>query len=308
MDIVTVTLNPSIDLSFTVGQVVPDKKLRSDRPTREPGGGGVNVARAVRKLGGEALALMTLGGASGRLLENLLEEEEIPRMGIPIRAMSRENMAVTEESSGSQYRFVLPGPTMTEDESRECLKAVRELDPPPAFIVASGSLPEGVPGEFYAELADLGRDVGARVILDSSGEPFRRAVERGVYLIKPNMRELRELTGSRIEGEEEMEEACRAIIRGGKTEVVVVSLGAGGAFMASADGARHLRAPTVPIRSKVGAGDSMVAGMVLALSRGRPIRDAVRFGVAAGAAAVMTPGSELCRRQDAERIFGQMTE
>lgn len=306
MQIVTITMNPTIDTNSRVKQVIADQKLRCESPHHEPGGGGINVSRVIRKLGGESLALFTTGGPNGEWLKTLLVQEGVKQAPIPIEALTRENLTVSEETSGNQYRFVMPGPEVCSEEYEQCLKTIRQIDPTPAFIVASGSLPPGVPEDFYGRVAVLGKELGARVIMDTTGESLRQAVGKGVFMVKLNMRELKQLTGNEFEDESHMEEVAEEIFRNGQTEVMVISLGAGGAFMVSANGSRHLRAPIVPIRSKVGAGDSMVAGIVLSLARGRSLLESVQFGVASGAAAVMTPGTELCRREDAENLYRQM--
>jgi len=175
------------------------------------------------------------------------------------------------------------------------------------FLVASGSLPPGAPEDCYAQVARIGKQAGSRIILDTSGSALRLALEQGVCLCKPNLNELRNLVGSDLLEEREQEDAARSIVEQGKSEVVVVSLGGAGALLATRAGVTRMRAPTVKIQSKVGAGDSMVAGITLGLSRDMPLIEAVRFGLAAGSAAVMTPGTELCRRDDTERLYRQMT-
>jgi 6-phosphofructokinase 2 len=145
--------------------------------------------------------------------------------------------------------------------------------------------------------------MGSRVVVDTSKEALARAAEAELFMLKPNLRELSQIAGRELEEEEQQIAAAGKLIERGKAELVMVSMGAGGALLVTKDGGEHLRTPTVPIRSKVGAGDSTVAGVVLALARGMEVREAVRFGMAAGAAAVMTPGTELCRREDAERLF-----
>lgn len=307
MKIVTLTLNPTIDSNTNVKQVVPDHKLRCTRPHHEPGGGGLNVSRAIKKLGGESLALVTAGGVNGEWLKTVLDENGIYHSTVALSGLTRENLTVFEETSDNQYRFVMPGPKVSLEECEIFLKKLGEINPTPEYIVASGSLPPGAPVDFYGRVAELGRELGSKVIVDTSGEPLRQAVKAGVFMVKPNMRELEHLVGCKIKGETQMKMHAEKMLRDRKSEVVVISLGAGGAFMVSKNESLHLRAPTVPIQSKVGAGDSMVAGMVLSLGRGRSLLESVKFGIAAGAAAVMTPGTELCRRKDTERLYKQMS-
>jgi 6-phosphofructokinase 2 len=306
--IATLTVNPAVDKNSRVEQVLAEAKLRCDRPSREPGGGGLNVARAIQRLGGTAQAYYTAGGPIGEVLGGLLAEEGQEHHALPVSGWTRENFIVYEGQSGQQYRFGMPGPELTEDEWRGCLERIETLEPAPDYLVASGSLPPGVPDDFYNRMARAAAQRGIRVVVDTSGKALRRGVQGHVFLVKPNVRELSELVGEDLAGEQQQLEAARALIEQGRCEVVVLSLGAGGALLITANGREHVRTPTVPIRSKVGAGDSMVAGIVLGLSRGLDLADAVRYGVAAGAAAVMTPGTELCRREDTERLFGQMME
>lgn len=302
--IVTLTLNPAVDKSSTVDQVVAERKLRCSEPVFDPGGGGLNVARAIRELGGEAEAYWTCGGAVGVLLQQLLDDRQIPNTPIPIAAMTRENLVVYEDASGQQYRFGMPGAHLTESEIADCMARLRAIDPPPEYLVLSGSLPPSVDEDLYARFAGMfGKD--CRVVLDTSGGPLKKGLEGKLFLIKPNIRELGQLAGESIEDDAQIHAVARGLIDAGYVEVVVTSLGSGGVAMTTADQHEHVRAPTVKIRSKVGAGDSTVAGIVIALSRGKSILDAVRFGVSAGSAAVMTDGTELCRREDVERLYEQ---
>jgi 6-phosphofructokinase 2 len=306
MKIATLTMNPAIDKSSAVTQVVAEWKLRCDPPEYEPGGGGINVSRAIRKLGGNSVAFYPAGGLAGRMLSDLLDREGLQHEAMSIAGVTRENFTVLEKSTGQQYRFGMPGPTLQEVEWRRCLEEISRLLPQADYLVASGRLPPGVPPDFYGLLAKLAKKQKIRLIVDTSGEALRLAVEEGVFLIKPNLPEFAELTGRERVDERQEEYLAQELVSTNKCEAVVVSLGAAGVLVASAEGVERVRAPLVPIKSKVGAGDSTVAGIVLALARGQSWREAVRFGVAAGAAAVMTPGTELCCREDVERLYEQL--
>ncbi len=306
--IVTLTVNPCIDESTAVDRVIPDRKLRCGPPRYEPGGGGINVARAIVKLGGEALAVYPAGGAAGELLDALLDAEGVPRRSLPIAGWTRQNLNVFEETTAHQFRFVLPGPELTGAEAEACLEEITALRPFPAYLVASGSLPPGVPADFFARLARLTRERGGRFILDTAGDSARRALDEGLFLVKPSLREFQSLTGlADAEESHLVAESSRWIARG-RCEAVVLSLGAAGVLFVAAGTAKRIPSPMVPVRSTVGAGDSMLAGIVLRLQQGRSMEEAVRFGVAAGAATVMNPGTELCRRLDAERLHAGMSE
>jgi 6-phosphofructokinase 2 len=300
-------MNPAIDASCAVESVFPDHKLRCGPVCHEPGGGGVNVSRAIRNLGGDSTVLYLAGGPSGEMFGVLLEREGLKHQAVSIENWTRENFTVTESASGQQYRFVTPGPAVSAEEWNACLEKISGIDALPEFVVASGSLPPNVPADFYARLAKRVHEQGSRFVLDTSGAALAESLRGGnVYLVKPSMRELREFVGRELTRESEQDEAAIQIVKSGQAEIVVVSMGAAGAFLATAERCERIRSPSVPVKSKVGSGDSMVAGIVFALARDMPIRDAVRFGIACGAAAVMMPGTQLCQREDAERLFAQI--
>jgi 6-phosphofructokinase 2 len=306
LSIVTLTLNPALDASTSVAYVLPDRKLRCETPTYEPGGGGINVARAIRKLGGDALACFPIAGPAGELLRRLLDAEGVRQAPIPVAGWTRENLNVLEEVSGRQFRFCMPGPTLQEAEWPVFLDWLGRLEPPPAFVVASGSLPPGVPVDFYARVVSVARARGSRLVLDTSGTPLARAVSQGVHLLKPSLHEFQALMGEREVDESRLASLGTAAVKRGWCDVLVLSLGAAGALWVTGSEWERLAAPAVPVKSSVGAGDSLVAGIVLSLARGRPLAEAVRLGVAAGAAAVMNPGTALCRREDVERLYPQV--
>ena len=241
--IVTLTVNPTIDLSTTVERVVPHDKLRCAPPRRDPGGGGINVSRGIARLGGASVALYAAGGPPGDMLHLLLAQEGIAHRTVPIRRWTRENLHVEERATDCQFRFGMPGPELSEDEWRACLAAVTGSTPRPDYLVASGSLPPGVPTDFYAQVARWGRAQGVRVLVDTSGAALCRAVEVGVNAIKPNMRELAALAGHPVEREDQQEAACRRLVESGRCEVVIASFGAGGVLLVTSAGSRRIRAP-----------------------------------------------------------------
>ena len=299
--IVTLTMNPAVDVTARADHVSPDRKLRLREVRRDPGGGGINVARAVHELGGEVEACYLAGGANGELLGELLAAEGVARRRVAVDGHTRDDLTVTDESGDRQYRFVMPGPEISASEGDRALEAVLETSP--ELLVASGSLPPGAGDDFYARLAEACRGRGVELVLDTSGEALVRALEVGVHLVKPNLRELAGIAGRDIEDDRDLEAVARRLVEDGGAAVVAVSLGSGGLSVIDADGCRHVKSPSVPVRSKVGAGDSAVGGLVLALARGDGLDAAARWAVAAGAAAVMTPGTELCRRDDVERLL-----
>ena len=303
--VVTLTMNPALDVGTDLHSVAPEIKLRCAAPHFHPGGGGINVSRAIRFLGGESSAVYAAGGHNGMMLSQLLDDEGIDHYPVSIAGITRENLVVYEASTSLQYRFTMPGPELAADEWIACLETLFNLNPD--YIVASGSLPSGVPLEFYGEITRYAREYGIRVIVDTAGDALNRTVGKGVFLLKPNLRELELYAGEKIQGEAHIRAACRRLIAEGLAEVLVVSMGAAGAVMVTGADYLHIHAPMVPIASKVGAGDSMVGGIVMGLAQGRGLADAVRLGVAAGSAAVMTTGTQLCRKDDAFRLYEEIT-
>jgi len=303
--VVTLTMNPSIDLSVSLERVLPFHKLRCAEGRRDPGGGGINVARVMKRLGADVTAVYAAGGTLGQLLRQLIDNEGIPTSIVVIGGETREDFTVLEQSTGAQYRFVLPGPHVAEREWRVCLDGLVALDSRTRFIVGSGSLPPGVPEDFYGRVAQLAKQGSRKIVIDSSGPALRAAVEAGVYLIKPSLNEFRGLTGGDgpLETQADWIEACRRLVNRGKVEVVALTLGDRGALLVTGD--RVLRAQALAIKplSIVGAGDSFLGAMIWSLAAGQAVETAFRYGVAAGSAALLMPGTELCEREDVERLF-----
>ena len=305
-NIVTFTLNPAIDKNSSVDNVKAEDKLYCDKPVFEPGGGGINVSRALKKLGGSSLLFYTSGGLTGKKLDRLLAAENLNKKAVKIEAETRENLIISEKISRLQYRFGMPGPEINEQECKKIFKTLTEFKPFPDYLVISGSIPEGVSDNIYAEMAELAKKRDAKVIVDVSGAPLKAAVEEGVFLIKPNLGEFQDLIGKELKDEDEIKEEALKLINNKSCQVVVISIGAGGALLVTDQKAEFMRPPTVPIKSKVGAGDSMVAGIVLSLARGESLKNSFFYGLAAGSAAVMTPGTELCTKEDTDRLYQKM--
>lgn len=300
--IVTITINPVIDKSTKVAGIAPEKKLRCEEPIFEPGGGGINVARAIKKLGGEALAIYPSGGYTGRFLNDLLREEGIATKIIETKSHTRENLIVLDSNTNQQYRFGMPGSPLAEAEWKACLKSIEEEEDID-FIVASGSLAPGVPENIYAQIAAIAKSKKAKLIVDTSGNALKAAAEEGIFLLKPNLAELSSIAGREEIHAELVDDVAREVIAKGNCEVVVVSLGAAGAMLITANEILQATPPAVKKLSTVGAGDSMVAGIVLSLSKGWDLKDALRYGVASGTAATMNNGTELCKLKDVECLY-----
>jgi 6-phosphofructokinase 2 len=302
--IVTVTLNPALDVWATTALVAPERKLHCTDAEYTPGGGGINVARALRQLGVEARALFPSGGSTGELLCDLLLGEGTAIEPIPVAGTTRESLAVREAATGRYFRFVLPGPVVTHDELERCIAVVRRRVTPQTLVVISGSLPEGMAPERLALVIAAAQEAGAAVIVDTSGAALDVAARCGVLLLKPSLNELRRHAGRDLPTDAAIVEAACALRDLGPTGAVLVSLGSAGALLVSrGEPAIFVAAPIVPIVSAVGAGDSLVAGVALALQRGCDLQEAARWGVAAGTAATLSADHALCDRADMLRLL-----
>jgi 6-phosphofructokinase 2 len=304
--VVTLTPNPAIDIATAVEKVFPVRKLRCRSARRDPGGGGINVARVVRRFGTEVVAIYPAGGATGKLLQQLVDREGVRSIAFSVREETREDFTVLEESSGKQYRFLLPGAELSKDDWTACLGSLERMKAMPAYVIGSGSLPPGVPADFYARMARLAKDRGSKAVADTSGDALTEVLSEGVYLVKPNLRELQELTKTTLRDRTSQVDACRELIARGNAQVVVLTLGANGALLVTTEGAYAARVSDVKVVSSVGAGDSFVGGMVWKLATGGDVVDAFQYGIAAGSAAVMNAGTELCHPQDAARLRSQI--
>jgi 6-phosphofructokinase 2 len=299
-------MNPAIDISAAVPRVTPTNKLRCTSVRREAGGGGINVARVVSRLGAKAHAIFPIGGPIGSLLKDLVAGEGVASTPIAVTQDTRESFTVDEGDTGAQFRFVLPGPTLSTSELAACVAAAVEQSRSAKLLIAGGSLPAAAPDDFYAGVARAVKPLGVKVIVDTSGPALTSALEAGVFLIKPNLREFQELTGSPLKDRAAWIVAARDLIARSAVEVVVLTLGDRGALLVTRDQA--IFAPAVPIqaRSAVGAGDSFVGAIAWSLAQGHDLADAFRYGMAAGAAALLSPGTELCRAEDVMRLYPQV--
>ena len=304
--IATLTMNPTIDVSYDVDRMRHTHKVRTSNEQYAPGGGGINVARVFKRLGGEALNFYMSGGATGLTLDALLAEHDLGCCRVPIAGATRIASAVHELGTGKEYRFTPSGPTITEAEWQSCLDAIAAALPLDALVL-SGSLPHGVPADFYARAARLAADRGTPVVLDTSGEALAAGLEPGgLLLVKPSQGELSALVGRELESNEDIAAEAMALVTAQKARFVAVTLGHRGAVLASEEGPLFLPAPEIEAKSAVGAGDSFVAAMVYALTSGSEARDAFCLGMAAGSAAVLSPGTGLAHPADIERLRAQI--
>jgi 6-phosphofructokinase 2 len=302
--ILTLTLNPALDMATEVAAMRPDEKLRCSDPQLDPGGGGLNVSRAVHLLGGESLALVALGGLTGDRLAELIRREGVMFLGITGPGETRQSLTVNEAATGRQYRFMLPGPVWRDEDQERVFMLLRAAGKPGGFSVISGSQPPGVPVDFPARLAAA--MAGMRVVMDTSGAALTRAVEHpvaGLEVLRMDGEEAEALAGRHLETRADTADFAGELVARGVAKKVIVARGADGSVLAGEGLRLFAKAPKVEVWSKVGAGDSFVGGYVLTLARGGSEAEALSTGVAAAAAAVMSAATELCRREDVERLL-----
>ncbi|HEY2455167.1 MAG TPA: 6-phosphofructokinase II [Scandinavium sp.] len=303
VNIYTLTLAPSLDSATLTPQIYPEGKLRCSAPVFEPGGGGINVARAIAFLGGEATAIFPAGGATGEHLVALLADEQVPVEAVTATDWTRQNLHVHVETSGEQYRFVMPGAALSEDEFHLLEQKVLQIEVG-AILVISGSLPPGVNISTLVELIQSAQQHGIRCVVDSSGDALAAALEVGnLELVKPNQKELSALVQRELTQPDDVRKAAEEIVRSGKARRVVVSLGPQGALGVDANGSVQIVPPPVKSQSTVGAGDSMVGAMTLKLAENAPLDEMVRYGVAAGSAATINQGTRLCSLENTRTIY-----
>lgn len=301
--IVTITLNPALDCSSTTPRIIADGKLRCSAPIFEPGGGGINVSRVIHRLGGSSVAIYPAGGSAGDTLTQLLITEGINTAPLASAQWTRQNLNVVTTQDNAQYRFIMPGAELSDIE-QATLISMLDAHSNADYCVISGSISDAMSDELLTKIIQSCQLHSIKVIFDGSGSALEKAVKGGgLYLIKPNANELAALTGAEYLQPEELETKARQIIGLGQAQVVIVSLGPQGALLVTKDICEQIIPPRVQKNSTVGAGDSMVGATITALSEGLSIREATRRGVAAGTAATMNHGSELCKASDVATIY-----
>ena len=304
--IVTLTLNPALDMATDVPALVADEKLRCSEPMLDPGGGGLNVSRAIAVLGGESLALVALGGLTGDRLAGLIRADGVPFLALTAPGETRQSLTVTELASGRQYRFMLPGPRWSEADQERVFTLLHATARPGAYGVISGSQPPGVPVDFPARLAHS--MPGLNIVLDTSGPALVEAVTHpipGLDVLRMNNEEAEHLAGKPLATRKESADFAQGLVQRGVAEKVVVARGSDGSVMVDAHQRLFAKAAKVEVKSRVGAGDSFVGGLVLAMARGQDAASAIAFATASASAAVMTDATQLCRLEDVVMLLPQ---
>lgn len=296
-DILTITLNPTVDYATSAPKVFAEQKLRCTTPQIDPGGGGINVARAIRRLDGQATALVAIGGATGAHLLQLLALEGVPTVAFQGPGETRQSISVTDQATGEQFRFVMPGPSWTDTDVARGLVSIDQAAGDGTFVVLSGSQPPGVAKDFPSILSDHVEGRKAHLIVDTSGPALEHLAQDphdAVHVLRMDGEEAEGLAGRALPDRSDSAAFAGELVARGVARNVIVARGADGSVMVNGDGAFHCVAPKVKVVSKVGAGDSFVGAFTLSAARGEQLTEALRHGVAAASAACSTEATRLC--------------
>lgn len=303
MKIVTLTLNPALDKSAKVDGIITEHKLKCHTISYQAGGGGINVSRVLNRLGIKTNCIFPIGGDNGLRLKELLLNETLNIQSIPIQAWTRENLSIVDTQNGQQYRFGMPGNVLADVEVSELETLLEKTLSDEDIFVLSGSLAENMDAPYYSKLIKKLAHKNVKVILDTSESALKETLNNTIYLIKPNQRELAQLAGADFLSKLEQEEFALNLIKTKKINYVVVSLGNKGAFIASNEGITYLSPPSVIVKSTIGAGDSMVAGIVYSILNNFSDEVMLKWGVACGVAATMSEGTDLAHKDNIEKVF-----
>jgi len=306
MKIITLTVNPALDKSAKIDGLIPTQKLKCHSIQYQPGGGGINISRMLKRLGTATTCILTSGGDTGKYLKELLVKETIQPEIIPIKAWTRENLSVVDTQSDLQYRFGMPGNKLSKKELVTIKNLLIDKVEPEDILVLSGSLAENMPADYYGQLIKLFADKNVKIIVDTSGTALKEALKEKVFLIKPNQRELAQLAGKDFLYTAEQEAIALELVKSKKAQYVVVSLGARGAFLACNDGVFYKSTPSVKVKSTIGAGDSMVAGLIYGIQNNFPPEKILKWGVACGVATTMSEGTNLGSKENIDTVLKLM--
>jgi len=300
--ITTVTLNAAVDRNMVIDEVSLGSVNRVDETQVDPGGKGINVSRVVTRLGYDTTALSLVGGHNGAFIRHHLDEEGVPHDFLDIHGETRISTSIMELSRGRQTSFHERGPLVTHEKLKQLEERLESWLPKSSLVVLAGSLPAGVSDEVYAGFVEQCHRAGVKSVLDTDGPPLAKGIRTKPYLIKPNVQEAQRVLGVRLASRSQIVVAAKELLRWGPT-VVVISMGANGAIAVTREEALYAHPVKVELLSTIGSGDSMVAGLTIALEQGKPLEEGLRLGAAAGAATAMTPGTHLCRKEDVEALL-----
>jgi len=300
--IYTLTLNPAIDRELTVNAVEFDAVLQATDSQVDFGGKGFNVSRLLKSMGMPSTAIGFIGGRAGEQMRNGLKLLDITTDFVWVSEETRTNVSIVTQSHDHYIKVNEKGPLVDEVKQRELLSKIESIARAGDWWVLAGSLPPGVPDSFYAQITEILNHSQAITILDTTGESLRLGCEAKPFLVKPNAEEACRLTGLPVENTSQVALAANEIRKMG-AQNVVISLGKKGALLQTADGDWLVHSPRIKEKNPIGAGDSMVGGLVWALAQGHPLKESLGWGAASGAATASMSGTEVGSRALIEELF-----
>jgi len=304
--IYTLTLNPAIDRELTVAEVQFDAVLSAVKSQVDFGGKGFNVSRLLRSLGMPSTALGFVGGRTGDRLKHGLQALDIGTDFVSIPSETRTNISIVTPEHDHYIKVNEKGPLVDEPKQRELLDKIASIAAAGDWWVLAGSLPPGVPDSFYAQIIEILDVHQAISILDTTGESLRLGCEAKPFLVKPNAEETQKLTGLPVDTVSQIAVAAMELRKMG-AQNVVISLGKKGALLQTPECSWLIHSPKIKEKNPIGAGDSMVGGLVWALSQGYPLKESLGWGAASGAATASMSGTEVGSRTLIEELFQQVT-
>lgn len=302
--VLTLTMNPALDVTVTIPKLQPWRKLRATDERQYPGGGGINVARMLKRMQVPVRAFYPYGGCSGSRLKRLLRNEGVEQISLPIRGETRSNILVFDQHDHQFYRVIRKGPALSPAEWRQCRKALGQALHESCLLVVSGSLPQGAPPDLYAQVANLAREAGIPMLLDSADRSVEQVLAEGFWTLRLNHREFQAFIGKQAGSKETLAEMAMDFVAKHPIENLIVTLGKG-ALLMSRDQYIEVRSPDIEPMSASGGGDSFVAGFVAQWIGQRPPDEALRYAAAAAAAALIRPLGELAKIEDIDRLYPQ---
>ncbi|ANQ53062.1 MULTISPECIES: 1-phosphofructokinase family hexose kinase [Thermosipho] len=292
--IFTLTMNPCLDRYLYVDKLVLDDTIRVKNVVDYPAGKGIDVSRVIKELGGVSVAISLLGGETGRRIEEMLDKEGVIYSTIRVEVETRTNIIM--ETKEGQYRFSMPGEKISKKKLQVILEVLNAIVREGDVIIISGSLPKGVSPDFYTGIIFALKQWGVYVYFDADGEKLKAGLLGNPDVIKPNEHEFQRLVGKKLKSLEDFKVEGKKILKRFNLKEILLTLGGKGAMLVSEDECYYAKPLDVEVKSAVGAGDSFLAAYVLKRELGR--KEAFRWANAAGTAAVMTPGTELCKKED----------
>ena len=304
--IITVTLNPALDKTIEIDEFKIGSVNRTVSTRVDAGGKGINVSKVIKELQHKSLALGFLGGSSGNQIKNYLDDLDINNEFLSVKGQTRTNLKIIDKGNNTHTDINENGPSLVEEDIINIKEKIMKYCGKDSLVVLSGSVPSGARSTIYCEMIKAIKDKGGKVILDADGELLIEGIKAGPYMVKPNIDELEKAFGINGNKEEEVIATAKKILEHG-VKYVAISLGSKGSMFISNDKVAKVNGIKVEVKSTVGAGDSMVAALAIAVEKDYSFEEAIKLASATSTANVMTEGTQTGRFEDIEKLKKQIT-